>query len=55
MNERQLGPTLAALRHWQRDTDWELRAQNDIATNFGDFEPLNEQEIDGLCEMLNIG
>ncbi len=53
MNERQLATTLAALRQWQRETDWELRCQDDIASNLGKFEPLNDDEIDELCEVLN--
>ena len=55
MNERQLGTSLAALRVWQRETDWELRCQDDIASNLGHFEPLDDDEIDQLCEALNIG
>lgn len=53
MNERQLGTTLAALRLWQRETDWEVRCQDDIASDAGRFEPLNDEEIGELCEALN--
>jgi hypothetical protein len=55
LNERQLGTALAALRMWQRETDWELRCQDDTASSVGQFEPLNDDEIDKLCEMLNAG
>ncbi len=44
---------MAALRQWQRETDWELRCQDDIASSLGNFEPLDDDEIDKLCEMLN--
>lgn len=54
MNERQIGTTLAALRMWQRDTDREKRFQDDIASDAGETEPLNDQEIDELCETLNF-
>lgn len=51
--DRELGTVLAALRHWQRETDWELRWQDDIASKVGEIEPLNDHEIDELCERLN--
>ncbi len=54
MNERQLGTTLAALRMWQRETDRDLRWQDEIASNSGDFAPLKDNEIDELCEALNV-
>jgi hypothetical protein len=55
VNERKLGTTLAALRLWQRETHWEDRREDGIASNSGDFEPLNDDEIDELCEALNNG
>jgi hypothetical protein len=53
VNERELGTVLAALRHWQRETDWGMRWQDDIASDIGKFEPLDDGEIDKLCERLN--
>ena len=53
MKERELGTALAALRRWQRETDREQRRQDDIATNMGKVDPLNDHEIDELCERLN--
>jgi hypothetical protein len=40
------------LRGWQR---WHLSqaAEDAIATNDGEFEPLDEEEIDDLCQRLN--
>jgi hypothetical protein len=54
VNERQLGTTLAALRLWQRQTDREARHEDDIASDGGRIEPLNDDEIDELCETLNF-
>lgn len=58
ITKRQLATILAALRLWQDgsaigdDGDPYLA---DIATNGGKFEPLNNSEIDILCERLNSG
>ena len=54
MRERELGTVLAALRRWQRETDRDLRGQDDIATNMGKVDPLIDHEIDELCERLNM-
>ena len=54
MRERELGTVLAALRRWQRETDRDLRGQDDIATNMGEVDPLIDHEIDELCERLNM-
>ena len=53
MKERETGTVLAALRRWQRETDWEVRWQDDIASDIGRLEPLDDREIDELCEQLN--
>jgi hypothetical protein len=53
VKERELGTVPAALRYWQRETDCEVRWQDDIASNIGRFEPLDDGEIDELCERLN--
>lgn len=56
VNEREIGTLLAALRYWQsRQTGRSAGAMlDDIASNGGDFAPLNENEIDDLCERINI-
>jgi hypothetical protein len=56
---RELATVLAALRLWQQtvnrlDSDCE-DGLADIATDGGAFEPLDEDEIDGLCERINGG
>jgi len=50
MNDQQLATVLAALRHWQEQTTTEDRAEY---PHFLDTEPLNNLEIDLLCEDLN--
>ena len=55
LTPQQLGTVLAALRHWQRETEdgdypgdlW------DIAADGGAFEPLSADDIDELCENIN--
>lgn len=52
---RDLATVLAALRYWQQDL-----AENDGAgpispDHFDDCEPLTVEEIDDLCERLNVG
>lgn len=51
-DEREMSTLLAALRYWQnhRPSNPEL---HDIATNGGEVEPLDEWEIDTLCERIN--
>jgi hypothetical protein len=52
----ELATILAALRFWQRaglggaskPQEW------DIATNDGTVEPLTEEQIDTLCERINV-
>ena len=55
LNPRELGTALAALRLWQRLGDRHGGPEMAIATNEGAFAPLTEDEIDGLCERVNIG
>jgi hypothetical protein len=45
---------LAALRFYQRNTVDGERQFDDIATNCGEVEPLDNLEIDQLCETLNL-
>lgn len=56
VTERELATILAALRFYQRDdviAEHRDAAILDIATNGGSFPPLDEDEVDRLCEALN--
>lgn len=56
LDSRELATVLAALRRWQVVLDGPAQPREwDIATNEGTVEPLNELEIDALCERLNVG
>ncbi len=58
-NERETATILAALRYWQRHQARACREaqtplyEDDIATEGGTLEPLDESEIDDLCERIN--
>jgi hypothetical protein len=56
--ERITATILAALRHFQRDLmregDWIAHDILDIATSGGTLEPLTAEEIDALCEAINL-
>lgn len=55
---RELGTILAALRAWQDQVDggFEIESKyEDIATDGGTHEMLDGEEIDALCEKLNLG
>jgi hypothetical protein len=54
MNPRELNTVLAALRLWQSGVHHPLELET-IATNDGESEPLDGEEIDALCERLNGG
>ena len=66
LTERELGTLLAALRFWQnhgppqpnglfnRLESGEQDPLDEIRTGSGRFTPLTAEEIDGLCERLNI-
>jgi hypothetical protein len=55
LTDRELATVLAALRYWQQ----ELAANNDAAPISDHFQdgptPLTVDEIDDLCERLNLG
>lgn len=51
IEERATHTILAALRHWQRTSH--VMELDEIASNGGEVEPLNDHEIDDLCELLN--
>lgn len=46
----QLSTLLAALRHWQTEVDYSERLSY---PHFDDVEPLNNDEIEQLCDLLN--
>lgn len=52
LDERETGTVIAALRHWQTLND-AVRRNSDLATENG--EPLDDDEIDELCERINLG
>ncbi len=59
MTKRETATVLAALRYWQRcavmpsiTTPCE---EGSIATDGGQFDSLDEDEIDALCEKINLG
>lgn len=51
---RHLATMLAALRYWQREGRWSCGAEQDIASDCGKFSPMSPEEIDDLCETLNV-
>jgi len=65
LDNRELGTVLAALRAWQgmgtvlaafrvwRGIGQVSQAIQEIATDGGSLEPLNNEEIDALCERIN--
>lgn len=54
MDARETATVLAALRRWQLQSVLTHQGCS-IATNDGEFEPLDADEIDDLCERLNCG
>lgn len=53
VSEREFHTILAALRYWQDNPSGGWRVENDIATNEGQVKPLDNDEIDDLCERIN--
>jgi hypothetical protein len=53
IEDRELSTVLAALRYLQSNLDDAL-PQFDDSGYFDDHPPLNESEIDSLCERLNL-
>lgn len=54
LTERQIATVLAALRFWQRKGDRMESLESNIATSDREFEPLTLEEIDHLCEEINM-
>ena len=50
---REFNTVLAALRYWQREGLMSGGHEQDIASD-GDTEPLSAEEIDVLCERINV-
>jgi hypothetical protein len=51
--DRDLATILAALRHWQATVNDDER--NAFPHFAEDIEPLSDEEIDALCELMNTG
>jgi hypothetical protein len=58
LTDRELATVLAALRNWQQHAPVLLRHRTSH-TRYSDFflehRPLDLQEIDALCEKINLG
>lgn len=54
VDTRELATILAALRCFQRTPSDFTRPENDIATNDCEFAALSIEEIEVLCERLNL-
>lgn len=56
LDKQEISTILAALRHYQKEFKHSLDLPDclfDIATNFEEFEPLMNNDIDDLCKKLN--
>jgi hypothetical protein len=53
LSEREVAHLMAALRNWQTDGLNE-DLEEAFAGHFEDHAPLDDDEIDGLCERLNF-
>jgi hypothetical protein len=53
--KREIGTVLAALRYWQRKFPDGFCGGDieDIATDCGEQRPLDDKEVDALCEHIN--
>jgi hypothetical protein len=52
MDERELATVLVALRYYQSNTSMQNRVEMD-QFRIDSVEPLNDEQIDALCEKLN--
>lgn len=57
LTPRELATMLAALRYWQYKQTGEAPDDDfdDIASDGGTIIPLEPEEVDELCEKLNLG
>jgi hypothetical protein len=53
LSDREIAQLLAALRNWQTDSINEDLVEA-FAGHFEDHAPLDDDEIDALCERLNF-
>jgi hypothetical protein len=53
LTDREVATLLAALRNWQTDSLNEDLAEA-FSGHFEDYDPLDDFEIDALCERLNF-
>ena len=53
LSDREIAQLLAALRNWQTDALNEDLVEA-LAGHFEDHAPLDDDEIDALCERLNF-
>jgi len=54
LSDREIAQLLAALRNWQTDSINEDLVEA-FAGHFEDHAPLNDEEIDELCERFTFG
>lgn len=56
LTDRQIATAIAALRYWQREgLNSSGHEVETIATNAGEFEAMDSDEIDVLCIEINRG
>jgi signal transduction histidine kinase len=55
LDDREHATVLAALRYWQREGGIMALREWDIASNDETLVPLDDKDIDALCERLNCG
>ncbi len=55
LTSQEIPTILAALRFWQEALNMEYNGRDFMPNYFKDVEPLTVQEIDDLCEKINIG
>ena len=55
LTKEETATVLAALRMWQADVVEEDSFPIDFCDHFTDVLPLTTEEIDALCEKINLG
>lgn len=55
LNRREIATVLAALRFYQANFYDPAEMREEMNSLFEDYEPLNHEEIDDLCEQINYG
>src|ERR1039457_907270 len=54
LDKRQTATILAALRYWQREGLMSSGHEQDIATEGNSMNALDAEDIDALCEQINL-